>query len=117
MISSQIKSYKERKIKGRNPWIKPAKTQRGKWIRFYFFLGMAVLLLIFAIVGPYITSWDPIATDFMAKLQSPSANHWFGTDNVGRDVFARIVYGAGNSFSMAFFMVIMVLPLFPTGFR
>lgn len=108
MISSPMKSYKERKLKGRDPWLKPARTQKGKWIRFYLFLSAAIVLLIFAIVGPYITPCDPIETDFIAKLQPPSAEHWFGTDNVGRDVFARIVYGAGNSFSMAFFMITIV---------
>lgn len=108
MVTSPVKSYKERKLKGRNPWPKPARTQKGKWIRFYLFLSAAILLLLLAIVGPYITPCDPIATDFMLKLQPPSAEHWFGTDNVGRDVFARIVYGAGNSFSMAFFMIAIV---------
>lgn len=108
MVVSQMKSYKMRKIKGRDSWLKPAKTQKGKWIRFYSFLGAAVVLLLLAIVGPYITPCDPIETDFMAKLQPPSTNHWFGTDNVGRDVFARVVYGAGNSFSMAFFMIAIV---------
>lgn len=48
---------------------------------------------VFALPGLF-TRYDPIAQDMTALLQSPSAHHFFGTDNLGRDVFARVVYGA-----------------------
>lgn len=108
MAASPVEAYKERKLKGRKPWLKPARTHKGKWIRFYIILGCAIMILIFAIIGPYFTPYDPIETNFAAKLLPPSSDHLFGTDNVGRDVLSRIVHGAGNSFSLAFFMVAVI---------
>ena len=108
MVASPVEAYKERKLKGRKPWLKPARTHKGKWIRFYIILGSAIMILLFAIIGPHLTPYDPIETNFAAKLQPPSSDHLFGTDNVGRDVLSRIVHGAGNSFSLAFFMVAVI---------
>ncbi|MBE9640205.1 ABC transporter permease [Salipiger mangrovisoli] len=48
-------------------------------------------LLISALIGPSIVPYDPLATDASATLQPPSAAHWFGTDNLGRDVFSRVI--------------------------
>ena len=51
--------------------------------------GLFVLLLVCAAVGPWIAPYDPLATDAAAKLQPPSRAHWFGTDQVGRDILSR----------------------------
>jgi peptide/nickel transport system permease protein len=56
-------------------------------------LGIAVLLALIALVGPLIAG-DPATIDPLARLRPPSAAHWFGTDHLGRDVFARTVHGA-----------------------
>lgn len=56
-------------------------------LSFLMFAG----LLISAIFGPMIVPYDPLATDASATLQPPSAAHWFGTDNLGRDVFSRVI--------------------------
>ncbi|WP_353475352.1 hypothetical protein PVT71_17500 [Salipiger sp. H15] len=48
-------------------------------------------LLVSALVGPAIVPYDPLTTDAAAALQPPSAAHWFGTDNLGRDVFSRVI--------------------------
>jgi len=53
-------------------------------------LGLIVLAAIFA---PLLTSWDPIAQDLTKSLQSPGQGHLLGTDQLGRDVFARLLYG------------------------
>ncbi|MEO7745056.1 MAG: ABC transporter permease [Actinomycetota bacterium] len=53
-------------------------------------LGLIVLAGLFA---PLITSWDPIAQDLTRSLQSPGNGHLLGTDQLGRDVFARLLYG------------------------
>lgn len=108
MAAFLFETYKERKLKGRQPWLKPAKTHRGKWTRFYIILGIAILILLLALTGPHLAPYHPLETNFEAKLQSPSSEHWFGTDNVGRDVLSRIIHGAGNSFSLAFFMVAII---------
>jgi peptide/nickel transport system permease protein len=54
------------------------------------FLMLAVILLC-AAVGPILVPYDPLDTDAARALQPPSAAHWFGTDNLGRDVFSRVI--------------------------
>ena len=51
------------------------------------------VILLASIFAPLLTSHDPTKIDLRAMLQPPSAEHWFGTDRTGRDVFARILYG------------------------
>jgi peptide/nickel transport system permease protein len=53
---------------------------------------MTVLVLL-SVCAPLITPYDPIALDLAHRLRPPSAGHWFGTDNYGRDIFARTLYG------------------------
>ena len=56
-------------------------------ISFLLFL----LLALAAVFGPWVVPYDPLATDSAASLQAPSARHWFGTDQLGRDIFSRVV--------------------------
>ncbi|MGL4290381.1 MAG: ABC transporter permease [Phreatobacter sp.] len=51
----------------------------------------AALLVLLAIFGPWIAPYDPIASNVPIALQPPSAAHWFGTDQLGRDVFSRVI--------------------------
>lgn len=51
-------------------------------------------LICLALVGPMLTSFDPYATDLANALESPSKLHWFGTDQLGRDVLSRVVASA-----------------------
>lgn len=51
------------------------------------------IIMLASIFAPFLTSHDPQKIDLRSMLQSPSAEHWFGTDRTGRDVFARILYG------------------------
>ena len=53
--------------------------------------GLFALFLLAAIIGPFIVPYDPLASDTAAALQAPSAAHWFGTDQLGRDIFSRVV--------------------------
>lgn len=55
-------------------------------------------LLLMAIAPELIAQYDPLKTDFRSALQPPTGAHWFGTDELGRDLFARIVFGARVSF-------------------
>ena len=59
--------------------------------------GLLMLSLLLAVVwgGPYLIPYNPLKVDFGSALQAPSALHWFGTDNLGRDILARVV-GAGR---------------------
>lgn len=84
---------------------------RGKWIRFTFFAALALFLVSAALWGPHLAPYDPLETDFGAKLLPPDSFHLFGTDNVGRDVLSRVLCGAGNSFALVFLMLAVVSTL------
>jgi peptide/nickel transport system permease protein len=62
-------------------------------------VGLVVLALfiLLAILAPLVAPYDPIATSWSAVRKPPSALHWFGTDELGRDVLARVIYGARAS--------------------
>ncbi len=67
-------------------------------------LALLVLLAALAMAGPWIAAWrgiDPTATDLLARLEPPSARHWLGTDDVGRDVFQRLLQGGRVSLLVA----------------
>lgn len=70
-------------------------------------MGGCVVLLLFAVslLAPFITPWDPHAIDAYHVLLPPSADHWFGTDELGRDVFTRVIYGARISLKVGFVSV------------
>jgi peptide/nickel transport system permease protein len=61
-----------------------------------FLVGAVVLGLwiLMAVIGPTVAPHDPYAADILNKLKAPSGSHWFGTDNLGRDVFSRVLAGA-----------------------
>jgi peptide/nickel transport system permease protein len=66
------------------------------------FIGLLIILLYvaFALGARWIANYDPEAIDFAAMLAKPGAEHWFGTDQYGRDVFSRIVYGARTALAV-----------------
>jgi peptide/nickel transport system permease protein len=53
--------------------------------------ALALLLLVGAVLGPSLAPYDPLATNTMRALEPPSGEHWFGTDQVGRDIFSRLL--------------------------
>ncbi|MGD0568809.1 MAG: ABC transporter permease [Candidatus Sulfotelmatobacter sp.] len=55
---------------------------------------LVILFVIFALFAPWIAPQDPAAIDLPARLAAPSHAHWLGTDELGRDILSRIVYGA-----------------------
>lgn len=61
--------------------------------------GLAVVLMFvaMAVLAPWLAPFDPIATDWGAIRKAPSAAHWFGTDEIGRDVLSRVVWGTQAS--------------------
>src|ERR1700740_1760261 len=62
-------------------------------------VGLVVLavFLLLAIFAPLIAPFDPIATSWSLVRKAPSAQHWLGTDELGRGVLARVIYGARAS--------------------
>jgi ABC-type dipeptide/oligopeptide/nickel transport system permease subunit len=66
-------------------------------------LGVAFLaiVLLASFVAPLLLPLDPLAQDFTATLDPPTAAHWFGTDELGRDILARVIAGARTSLTTA----------------
>jgi len=62
-------------------------------------VGLAVIaiFILLALAAPLVAPYDPIATSWTLVRKAPSALHWFGTDELGRDVLARVIYGARAS--------------------
>ena len=67
---------------------------------------LAVMTLA-ALAAPWITPFDPMALKILDRLQSPRAAHWFGTDELGRDVFSRVVFGARYSLMIGGLVVLV----------
>jgi len=74
-------------------------------------VGVVGLLILMAIAAPLIAGHDPLAIDLVRSLEGPSRAHWFGTDIQGRDVFARLVYGARVSLTVGIASQIIALAL------
>src|SRR6202050_4514098 len=56
-----------------------------------FAFGLLIVIVLAALFGPYIVPHDPLASDTAAALKPPSLAHWFGTDQLGRDIFSRVI--------------------------
>lgn len=63
---------------------------------------MILFLLVVAVFAPIIATYDPLQQAPLDRLQSPSSKHWLGTDDLGRDVFSRVVYGTRISLTVGF---------------
>ena len=74
-------------------------------------LILIVLIILMAAFAPLITRYDPEAIDLVNMRKSPSAEHWFGTDDLGRDVFSRVVYGSRTSLMIGFVPSVISLVL------
>ncbi len=72
-------------------------------------LGALIIgtIVLMALCAPLLTSHDPTAQDFMSTLQGPSAAHLLGTDNLGRDIWARLLYGARVDLFLAAIAVVL----------
>ena len=62
-----------------------------------FGLAVVVFFVLLALLAPWVSPHDPLATSWSAIRKPPSAAHWFGTDEIGRDVLARVVWGTRAS--------------------
>lgn len=55
---------------------------------------LVILFVLFAVFAPWLSPYDPAQLDLTIRLQPPSHAHWFGTDELGRDILSRIIYGS-----------------------
>jgi peptide/nickel transport system permease protein len=82
---------------------------RRRWYRTPSFVGGVSILgtiVLLAIFAPLVTNHDPTQQDLLNTLQGPSWNHLVGTDDLGRDVWSRLVYGARTDLRVAFLAVL-----------
>jgi peptide/nickel transport system permease protein len=83
-----------------NPRTRRRRLQRKRFMRRPLAVAglvVATLFILMAIFAPWIAPYSPSASDFNATLAPPSSQHWLGTDELGRDVLSRIIWGARAS--------------------
>src|SRR4030042_5739642 len=91
-----------------SPEVVPAKSEFRRVMRVFFGRKLVVVggvlivfLIITAIFAPWLAPYPPNDINMAQSLAKPSAEHWLGTDNLGRDVLSRIIYGARTSIIIA----------------
>jgi peptide/nickel transport system permease protein len=85
--------------------------RRQRWLRRYLLpaIGGAVIVawVLAALLAPWITPYAPDTVNVAGRLAAPSAAHWLGTDELGRDVLTRIIFGARTSLAVGFSVVLI----------
>ncbi|MEW6344345.1 MAG: ABC transporter permease [Paraburkholderia sp.] len=90
----------------------PAARRRRIWPPGVIAAVVFLALLAFALALPrWVTHYDPLVSAVTQSLQPPDAAHWFGTDRIGRDVFARVIYGARYSLLIGLASMIVSLAI------
>src|SRR5690242_10430858 len=102
----------------------PASRAHAAWVRRYrgwlqfrsnglAMVGLVtVLVMILASLAAPLLAWqDPSAQDLAGRLAPPSLAHWFGTDELGRDIFSRVLYGGRVTLGMVIAVVVLVAPI------
>lgn len=74
-------------------------------------LLLAVVLVLLAALAPWIAPYAPDAIDLAGRRAAPSAAHWFGTDDLGRDLFARVLFGARVSLAIGILAAALTVAL------
>jgi len=74
-------------------------------------LVVAAVMILASLAAPLLTRWDPNAQDLAGRLAAPSARHWLGADELGRDLYTRILYGGRITLGMVVAVVLLVAPV------
>jgi peptide/nickel transport system permease protein len=91
MASSAVRQSASARILGAT--IRAFNTNKTSWAGLLIFL----VIVLIAVLAPWISPHDPIEQDIFSKLQGPSATYWLGTDYYGRDILSRLLHGARYS--------------------
>ena len=94
-------------IQGRIKWTPCHRIMANRTVAVCLVLLAAMVLI--AILAPWIAPYEPNDINLKESLQSPSKEHWLGTDHLGRDIFSRLLYGATTSFTIAISVVAFAL--------
>ena len=70
-----------------------------------------LVLIVMAIFAPLIAPYSPIGQDLANRLMPPSAAHWMGTDELGRDIYSRVVYGARITLMIVTMVAVIAAPI------
>ncbi len=73
--------------------------------------ALFILIALCALIGPYVVPHNPLASDTTATLHAPSLKHWFGTDQLGRDIFSRVIVATRLDFIIAITSVVLVFAM------
>jgi peptide/nickel transport system permease protein len=87
-----------------------AQPRRAHWFRQPALMAGLIIMIIIvgaAVFAPLITHYNPITQNLTDTLQGPSAKHWLGTDQLGRDTFTRLLYGARVDLRVGFLAVLL----------
>ncbi len=98
MINATTINKISAKPKSNNLWLFWRRFARNKFAVIALFF--IVLQIIIAVAAPYIAPYNPYKGDFLATWETPNRLHWLGTDDLGRDVLSRLLYGARISISV-----------------
>jgi len=74
--------------------LNPAAALRRRNVLASTGMALVAVFVVFALFAPWIAPQNPSNIDLPSRLQPPSGAHWFGTDELGRDIFSRVIYGA-----------------------
>ena len=94
--------------KPENQWLemwRSLRANRAALVSLVFVLALVVI----AVIGPYITPYNPVETEMSNALKPPSAEHWFGTDQLGMDIFSRVIAGTRVSLTVGLLAVSIAL--------
>jgi peptide/nickel transport system permease protein len=84
---------------------------RARWLRRHPIILAGLLLLgamlLIALASPLFATHDPIRVNPLERLRPPGAEHWFGTDHLGRDVYSRVIYGSRISLLVGFTVALL----------
>ena len=87
-----------------NQWLEMWRSLVANRAAFVSLILIALLVLV-AVFGPYLVPYNPVETDMPNALQRPSAEHWFGTDQLGMDIFSRVIVGTRVSLTVGLLAV------------
>jgi peptide/nickel transport system permease protein len=95
----QALGYQERAARQRT--LSRVLTTPLRWKTFSLGIVLLLVFIVAALFAPLVAPYDPAKPDYQALLQRPSLDHLFGTDDKGRDIFSRVIYGTRISFTIA----------------
>lgn len=88
-----------------------AQTRLRRFLRRYMLAGIGAFITLFwlviMLIGPFIAPYSAVQVDVTNRLKAPSSEHWFGTDELGRDVYSRVLLGSRISLPASFTVVLL----------